>query len=107
MGADLAGPWTIGVVRRGNEPAPRSDAPTYWLTQIRTYDDGVTRRDTMACHYGTADEAQQDRVRRLHESRIPFTQGSGWIEFRDDPPRHVEPCRVRLEYSTKQPTRGC
>jgi hypothetical protein len=102
---DVSGPWTIGVVRHGNGPEPRSDEPTYWLTEIRTYDDGLTERHSSPYHYGTADEAQRDRIRRLRECGTPFTQGPGWIEFRDDSPCHVEPSHMRLEYSTDRPVK--
>lgn len=67
------------------------------LVHTLTYQDGLFRRHESTSRFPAA-EAQRSRVARLRESGIPFKSGPGWVEYREEPPRHVEPVTVRLEW---------
>lgn len=63
------------------------------LSMTFTYEDGLTYRHTTFSGISAA-EAQRIRVARLREMGISFRSGPGWLEYRDEPPRHV-----RLEWA--------
>ena len=83
----------------------RSDQPTHWLTQTRTYDDGYNRRHVSASHHLTAVEAQESRVRRLKDSGIRHASGPGWVSYREDQPGIPADlrCDIRLEWTDSNP----
>lgn len=80
--------------------------PLHWLTQTRTYGDGLTDRHSMPGHHTTAAGAQASRVARLRAAGTAYTSGLGWVEYREEPPAHVEPCTVRLVWSEVPPADG-
>ncbi|MEU0078517.1 hypothetical protein ABZY58_11525 [Micromonospora tulbaghiae] len=88
-------------------PQATEPQPVHWLTQIHTYGDGLAFRHVMPpARSCTAEEAQRIRVRRLRAAGTPFTQGAGWVEYRERVTGSGEPRTVRLEWSPTEPADG-
>lgn len=85
-------PWTIGVARQGNGPAPRFDEPQHHVLVT------VESSSILTNHYIDAETAIIERMARLKESGIKYHREGMTLRF-DQP---VNGDHVTLTYTNPQ-----